>query len=137
MAELLWGSAKERLADFAPDVVAVVPMHWRRRLFRGVNSPELVAERLAAGLSCSLAVGMLRRTRNTPPQADMPPAQRFTNMRGAFRTRRGHRLQGASVLLVDDILTTGATCSEAAKVLRGLGAADVVVAVLARAEGVS
>lgn len=75
---------------------------------------------------------LLVRTRKTLPQADLPPSRRFENVRGAFRLAAGYDIRGARVLLVDDILTTGATCSEAAKVLKQAGAASVAVAVIAR-----
>jgi predicted amidophosphoribosyltransferase len=70
---------------------------------------------------------------NTFPQAGLPLSQRFRNVEGAFRVRRPEAVKGARVLLVDDVLTTGATCSEAAKVLKEAGAAAVAVAVVARA----
>jgi len=63
----------------------------------------------------------------------LPPTRRFRNMRGAFRVRRPNLVHGARVLLVDDVLTTGATCSEASKMLKQAGAAMVAVAVVARA----
>jgi ComF family protein len=143
LAELLWQvhtpavETTESVAGIIGqvDVVAPVPMHWRRRLLRGVNSPDLIAEHWAARLGLPLATGLVRRLRNTPPQADIPTAQRFRNIRGAFRIRRRYQLRAARVLLVDDILTTGATCSEVAKVLCAAGAEQVTVLVLARAEG--
>jgi predicted amidophosphoribosyltransferase len=78
---------------------------------------------------------LLVRCRNTLPQAGLQPLQRFRNMRGAFRVRRGAGVEHARVLLVDDVLTTGATCSEAAKMLKQAGASMVAVAVVARAQG--
>lgn len=78
---------------------------------------------------------ILIRQRNTLPQARLPPSRRFANVRGAFRIRRPDAVRGARVLLVDDVLTTGATCSEAAKMLKQAGAASVAVAVVARAQG--
>ena len=63
----------------------------------------------------------------------LSPIRRFENVQGAFRVRRPGAVQGARVLLVDDVLTTGATCSEAAKMLKEAGAAMVAVAVVARA----
>jgi predicted amidophosphoribosyltransferase len=79
----------------------------------------------------------LVRRRYTSPQKDLPPRERFKNVRGAFRMSRRNPVQwkGARVLLVDDILTTGATCSEAARVLKEAGASSVFVAVIARAQG--
>jgi predicted amidophosphoribosyltransferase len=89
-------------------------------------------------LSIAVAPRLLRRRRRTVPQAELTPPQRWENVRGAFRASRsswlGCRFAGARVLLVDDILTTGATASESARVLRRAGAAFVAVAVVARAE---
>jgi predicted amidophosphoribosyltransferase len=82
-------------------------------------------------------VRTLVRCRYTNPQKDLLPRERFRNVRGAFRLRRSdrHRWQNSRLLLVDDILTTGATCSEAARILKQSGAAAVAVAVVARADG--
>jgi ComF family protein len=125
----------EQLAGFKPDIVVPVPMHWKRRLVRKTNSPELVARPIAAGLQVPLFQRTLRRCRNTLPQKDLHPRQRRENLRGAFRLAKRYDLDGARVVLVDDILTTGATCNEAANVLKRGGASAVIVAVLARAEG--
>jgi ComF family protein len=134
LAELFWRERGRELTAAPIDVVAPVPMHWRRRLVRGANSPELVAEALGRRLALPVARGLLVRRRNTLPQADLPPSQRFRNLRGAFRPGAGYALKAARVLLVDDILTTGATCSAAVRVLHRAGAEMVRVAVLARAE---
>jgi ComF family protein len=124
----------DQIASARPDFVAPIPMHWRRRMARGANSPDAVAEVIARFLSRPVEPRCLVRTRATEPQRSLPPKQRMANMRGAFRVCRGDRVRGARVLLVDDILTTGATCNEAARVLRAAGAASVHVAVVARAE---
>jgi ComF family protein len=124
-----------QLAEVSPDLVVPVPMYWTRRLRRGTNSPEILACCLARRLGLPVRQRLLVRYRKTFLQADLPPRQRFRNVRAAFAIRRKPYLQGARVLLVDDILTTGATCSEAAKALKGAGAAAVAVAVLARAQG--
>lgn len=116
-----------------PDLVIPVPMHWRRRWAQGNNSPDLLAECLAASLEIPAEASILRRQRNTVPQANLPPKQRFANVRGAFLVRSRYDFTGTHVLLVDDILTTGATCSEAARMLKAAGATQVSVAVLARA----
>lgn len=115
-----------------PDVVVPIPMHWLRRLKRGVNGPELIAECIARRLRVPLANRLLKRTRNTPPQSSLPRSERPQNVRGAFAMRAGYHLKAAHVLLVDDVLTTGSTCSEAARALKRGGAAQVSVAVLAR-----
>ena len=136
IGRLLAQRLAEKLASFRPDAVLPIPMHWGKRLFRGVNSPELLADCLARKLRVPV-VRSLVRCRYTGPQKDLLPRERFRNVRGAFRLRRSdrQRWQDSRVLLVDDILTTGATCSEAAQLLKRAGAAAVAVAVVARADG--
>jgi predicted amidophosphoribosyltransferase len=104
-------------------------------MWRGGNSPDVVAQRLAAELGVPTRPTLLARRRRTAPQASLPPSRRKGNVRGAFRAARHADLPGARLLLVDDIMTTGATVNEAAKTLSKAGAAAVAVAVLARAEG--
>jgi ComF family protein len=135
LAELLgalWfehGSA--RLKEVGADVVVPVPLHWWRSWRRGYNQSAALAEGLARGLGIPWQ-RRLARIRATESQTAQTPAGRWQNMRGAFRAR-GRRLAG-TVLLVDDVLTTGSTCDEAAKVLRRAGAQRVVVAVLAKSQ---
>jgi ComF family protein len=123
------------LRALRPDVVVPVPMHWRRRLTRGVNSPDILAECLARHLRVPVAWAMVVRRRNTKLQATLPPRRRFENVRGAFRLRQTYDMDDLRVVLVDDILTTGATCSEIAGLIKQAGAAFVAVAVLARSVG--
>jgi ComF family protein len=135
VADLLAARRAELLRSLAVDAVAPVPMHWLRRARRGVNSPDLLARRLARALGVPLADHLLRRSKATRTQASLSPRARRQNVRGAFRACPHRDLPGARVLLVDDVLTTGATCHEAARTLTRAGAAHVAVAVLARASG--
>jgi len=123
------------LAKFQPELAVPVPMHWTRRMARGTNSATVLAKQLARTMLLPLNPHLLVRCRKTLPQADLPPGRRFENVRGAFRVKAGYDIEGKRVVLVDDVLTTGATCGEAAKVLKQAGAKKVLVAVLARAEG--
>ena len=132
MGRLLHLRRGRDVAAFRPDVVAPVPMFWTRRLARGTNSAEILAEGLARHLRVPLARGMIVRCRNTLPQARLKPKERFANVRGAFRVRGGYDLEGLRVVLVDDILTTGATASEVAGVLKRAGVSRVTAVVLAR-----
>jgi ComF family protein len=113
--------------------VVPVPLHWRRRLSRRYNQSDALAQRIARRLGVPCASGHLRRVQATPFQTRQTPAQRRENLRKVFRAYG--RLDGKRVLLVDDVLTTGSTASEAAKVLKKQGAARVIVAVLARSAG--
>ena len=135
MGRLLADRRRERLTGVRADVIVPIPMFWRRRWGRGKNSPELLASCLAKSLEVPLRTTILVRRRNTLPQAGLAPRRRFENVRGAFLVRRPDAVKDARVLLVDDVLTTGATCSEAAKMLKQAGAAMVAVAVVARAQG--
>jgi ComF family protein len=132
LGRLLWQHHHERIAAAPLDVVVPVPMHWRRRWSHGTNAAAVMAEVLGDQLRVPLAAGLLRRLRHTPPQFSLPPSERRANVRGAFAVRTGYHLERANVLLVDDILTTGATCSEAARALKRAGAAKVMVAVAGR-----
>ncbi len=135
MAQLLYLRWGEELKELELDAVLAVPMYWGRRLFRGVNSPDILAERLARYLEAPLADRLLPRHHNTPPQKGLPPGKRYTNLKGAFRLRAGVDLARCRLLLVDDVLTTGATCGEIAAELKRAGASMVAIVVLARAEG--
>jgi ComF family protein len=130
---LVFQHCRERLRDVQADVVVPVPMHWRRRFLHGTNSAAVLAEVLARRLKVTMANGLLRRLRHTQPQSTRTTPQRWTNVRGAFAVSRGHRMSQAHVILVDDIMTTGATCSEAARALKKAGAQRITVVVVARA----
>ena len=114
------------------DLVAPVPLHWWRKWTRGYNQSEAVGRELAAGLAVPFHPRLLRRLRWTPQQIQPTREARRENVRGAFRVASGAKLVGRTVLLVDDVMTTGSTLSEAARTLRNAGADRVVVAVLAR-----
>lgn len=132
MGRLLVERRREHLAGVQADMIVPIPMFWRRRLRRGKNNPEMLAACLAKSLDIPLRRSILVRRRNTPLQSGLAASRRFENVRDAFRVRRPDDVQGARILLVDDVLTTGATCSEAAKTLKDAGAAMVAVAVVAR-----
>jgi ComF family protein len=135
MGRLLAQRRRDQLLGIGADVIVPIPMFWRRRLRRGKNGPDLLAACLANLLAIPTQRSLLARRLNTAPQAGLPPRGRFRNVKGAFCVRQPRAVNNARVLLVDDVLTTGATCSEAAKVLKQAGAAMVAVAVVARAQG--
>ena len=115
-----------------PEAVLPVPLHPRRRRERGYDQALLLARVLARHFRSPLAAGALRRTRYTAQQSNLPMLRRQDNVRGAFVVRRPDRVRGTSLLLVDDVMTTGATADECAKVLSRAGAAQVQVLTLAR-----
>jgi ComF family protein len=112
--------------------VTAVPLHWRRRLERGYDQAELLAVSVAGRISLPYHATLVR-ARSTPPQAARSAPARRANVAGAFRCRRRSiaTLRGSSVLLIDDVATTGATLEAAAGALREGGAAGVTALVAA------
>lgn len=116
------------------DLVAPVPLHPRRLLRRRYNQAGLLAQAAGKRAGTPVAVDLLRRRRHTPTQAQKSPSARRRNVQGAFAVheRWKNRVQGRRIVLVDDVLTTGATVEECARVLCRAGAGAVDVLTLAR-----
>ncbi len=114
------------------DAVVAVPTYWMRRIAKDVYPADAFAASLAKRLRVPLAP-VLQRVRGGRHQIGLSYSQRLANVRGAFALRRGAGLNGAKLLLVDDVKTTGATLNECAKILRRNGAAAVYAAVLLQA----
>lgn len=113
------------------DCIVPVPLHGVRMREREFNQAEALARPLAEAFSKELMRDCLMRTRHTRPQAELDGTKRTANVRGVFRVRDGQAVRGKNILLVDDVLTTGATSSEAACVLKESGAHIVFVMTLA------
>jgi len=115
------------------DAIVAVPLHWRRRLGRGYNQAQLLAERVSERFGVPNPARCLLRVRATKSQTSFSMQKRMQNLRGAFAVRRRGMLNGKTVLLIDDVLTTGATCAECSRILKQDGrAAAVYVATVAR-----
>jgi ComF family protein len=153
LASVLGGLLCDFLAEGgvsqAADLVVPVPLHWWRQVQRGFNQARLLSLSIGERFALPVAPRALRRTRATVSQTRVPGLRREANVRGAFAARMGRAngrflgrlvarwtgavdLLGRRVLLVDDILTTGATANECARALREAGAREVLVATIAR-----
>lgn len=126
--------------ESAPSLVLPVPLHPSRRRERGFNQSELLAASLVralrrrkGGVTPTLARTCLRRQRATPPQTGLSVAARRENLRGAFAVANPAEIRGRVVVLIDDVMTTGATLSACARTLKRAGAAQVLGVTLARA----
>ncbi len=124
-----------------PMLVVPVPLHPRRQRERGFNQARLLAasalqslRRTHPGWQLQLSPASLVRHRETTPQALLAPHQRRTNLARAFRVAQPRQIKGRNILLVDDIVTTGATARACAQALLEAGAASVSIAALARAQ---
>jgi ComF family protein len=135
IAGLLWERQQHALETAELDLVVAVPRHWTRRLWTEPNAAETLAETLARRLQVEFGRHILAKVRRTPPQSKLRPYRRRSNLRRAFRVRQPDAVKGATVLLVDDILTTGTTANEISRALRKSGAHRVIVAVPARGIG--
>lgn len=116
------------------DLVVPVPLHWLRLFRRRYNQAALLAHQVARAAEVPAAVDLLVRRRSTPSQGHLSAAARRRNVRGAFAVRSGRvgQVRGKRIVLIDDVLTTGATAQACARTLLRAGAASVDVLVLAR-----
>jgi ComF family protein len=115
------------------DAVVAMPLHWRRRFERGFNQAALLARHVARRRHIPV-LNAVRRVRATRTQTGLTNAKRRDNVSGAFRARRGLALKGLRILLVDDVMTTGATGSACGAVLKRAGAKSVTLLTLARVD---
>ncbi|WP_437206143.1 ComF family protein [Planctomicrobium sp. SH664] len=132
MADLLVSRAQSRFQAWAAHFIVPIPHFWLDRMTHLHHPGDTVADQLHTRLGIPVERHILAKVRRTPKQHLLKQTARRNNLQGAFRVRRGVRLRGESVLLVDDVLTTGTTAHRAAKVLKQAGAGKVFVAVLAR-----
>jgi ComF family protein len=122
----------ERLRGRQFDIIVPVPLHPTRQRERGFNQAGLLAELLSPRISIPCK-RVLKRIRYTTTQTALDRAERMENLHNAFRLRRNADVRGLHVLLIDDVLTTGSTLSECARVLKRAGAISVHAATAARA----
>lgn len=117
--------ALRRLGPLSADRILPVPLHPTRLRERTFNQAELLAHAVARQLGVPCETELLIRCRPTQPQMELTREKRSRNVRGAFDLRRGSSLKGQRLLLVDDLLTTGATAEACAKLLKSAGARSV------------
>lgn len=132
MGRLLAQSLEENAWGRWGDLIVPVPSHWWRRWTRGMNGPEMMGEAIGGRWRIKLATRVIRCRRRTRKQGTLLPDERQRNVRGAFEVTNPAAVRGREILLIDDVMTTGATVNEASRVLLKAGAATVRVAVVAR-----
>lgn len=128
----LWGQQlAPRLSATPVDVIVPIPLHWWRRVTRGFNQTEVLAQALSQALQVPCNLRAIARRRRTKKQSQLPPNLRRDNVKGAFELTCAEGLLGKTILLVDDVMTTGATAHEAARALRKARPRQIILAVLA------
>lgn len=115
------------------DLVTPMPLHWRRKWTRGFNQSELLARIIARRRRIPMK-NVVSRVRATSAQAGLTNSKRRKNVAGAFRVRRRQSVSGLRILLVDDVMTTGATGSACAAALKAAGARSVTLLTVARVD---
>jgi ComF family protein len=119
--------------DKSYHAIVPMPMHWLRRWERGFNQTDLLAKEVSRRIALPVARAMAR-ARSTAPQAGKSSSERRRNVAGAFRVRQPRQVAGKNILLLDDVLTTGATAAAAANVLKRAGARGVTLLTVSRAD---
>ncbi len=135
LAQLLSQVVCDRASNRSMDLIVPIPQHWSDRFLSLNQASMTIANQLSRLLKLPNDRHILRKRERTPKQHLLSPAARRKNLRSAFKVNRGIDLTGLSILLVDDVLTTGTTCQRATRVLLQAGAEEVRVAVLARGIG--
>ena len=133
LAKILAASGKELAKLHKIDLIVPVPLHSKRLRQRGFNQASLLARHLGSALKISVDYASLRRSRWTEPQTGLTRRQRAINVKGAFDLARPERIEAKSILLVDDVFTTGETVNQCVRALKKDGGAkEVVVLTVAR-----
>jgi ComF family protein len=132
LADILEEVWKQEAELHSVEALVPLPIHRRREKERGFNQSALLAQRLSQRLSLPVLEGVLSRPVYRRPQVGLSAADRASNVEGVFQVSPSEAVAGRKLLLVDDVMTTGATCNEAARTLLQAGAAEVRVLVLAR-----
>ena len=117
-------------AGWLPEVLIPVPLHWKRQFRRGFNQSAEIAKPVSEALNIPVDLNLVERRVHTDPQVGLTPAQRRVNLLGAFRCPHG-RMPG-SAAIIDDVITSGSTVAELARVLRGAGVDRIAVWALVR-----
>ncbi len=132
LADLLIRAAKPVLETQSWDFIVPVPLHPLKKREREFNQAERLAEQLSCATKISMNASLLERVEPTRTQTELTRPQRMANVQRAFRMKNNARLNGEKIVLLDDVLTTGATTSACAKILQKAGAGEICVWTVAR-----
>ncbi len=134
LGKFMAGELKHILLDWGIDWIVPVPLHHLKRAERGYNQSEFIAKGIKVITGIPVKKNILKRVRFTETQTTFNLQERKLNMEGAFSLKRKTNLEGKTILLLDDVITTGATISECGRVLLDAGAEKVYAASVAVAD---
>lgn len=128
---LLLQKLKEMTNGHVFDIIISVPLHKQKELARGYNQSYLISKEISRGLGICEQSAVLKRIRNTDSQSRLEKNMRLTNVKDAFMVNNAAAVTGKTILIIDDILTTGSTLNECCRVLKQAGAVKAIAAVIA------
>jgi len=134
LGEIIARELNQQIRDWRIDLIVPVPLHHLKRAERGYNQSDFLAKGISSVLKIPVKSRIVKRVRFTSTQTELTLVQRKENVRNAFALRGKPKLNGQNILLLDDVITTGATTSECAKVLVDNGAKKVYACSVAIAE---
>ena len=134
LGKLLAASVDNKVQEWKIDLIVPIPLHHLKRAERGYNQSDFIARGMNNILHVPVKSRLIKRTRFTETQTNLNLLERKENMQGAFALRRNKLLQNKNVLIIDDVITTGATTSECGRTLLEGGAANVYAASVAIAD---
>ncbi len=135
LADFMWSSLQSHKTVWKDaELIMPVPLHKKRYRERGFNQSLVIARYMSSKMNYPLETGVLYRPVYRPPQTSLNAEERRGNVRGVFAVVNPDPIIDKTVLLVDDVYTTGATLKECGRVLRGSGARDIRAVTLARAD---
>jgi ComF family protein len=135
LAELIWEHHEKALRSEGIDLIVPIPQHWWQRVWRRHHAPDVLAEAWGRRLQVDVGLPILSKRKWTKKQAQLSRPDRKKNQQDVFRVTQPTKMAGKTILLVDDVLTTGATAHSAARALKAAGAKQVVVIVISRVVG--
>lgn len=130
LAEIMVDSIKSLNLASGIDLICFIPSHRRKEAIRGYNQSELLASYISKKLDIELSTNNLIKYRHTKEQNKLNKSGRINNLKDSFKLKRSEEIKGKSILLIDDIVTTGSTFIECAKVLKESGAKRITALAL-------
>lgn len=125
---------REKINDWKPDIITEVPLHKLRKAERGYNQAEIIAKEIGRQIKIIHCNSILQRIRFTESQTKFNISERKENIKGAFKLKKQKLIKNKNIILVDDVITTGATISECAAVLKNNGAKNIYALSIAIAD---
>ncbi len=125
LGELLGKNKLNEIRNWNANIIIPVPLFHLKKIERGYNQADYIAKGLSKSIDIKTGTTIVRRIKNTATQTKFDKSERSKNMRNAFKTRKPKQIHGKNIIIVDDVITTGTTILELAKILKENGVAKV------------